>query len=344
MIIEKLRQLHIVGSVVVMPDFFVDRIIRLESREKLCSMLEEKAKFGGGSIRGIPTSDIKGGNAVNVAYALAKLGVRVTLFTVADEMGAAMLRQVFSKFGDKVTLRISNGRHGFTTSFEFPGENGSANVMVSDIGDNANFGPDRISSSEDAAILKNADAAMVVNWASNLKGTELAEQAFKSSPSGFHFIDPADIDTRKQDFLDSLKRLSGITDCLSINENECNSISNALGTGSLLGPSYSQDEVKAAARKISEKIGISTDLHTRTGAAWSNGKETEFAHAIKVEPKILTGAGDVWDAADILGYLAGLDPGERLLFANACASLYVRDASAEPPAMNKVFELIERIQ
>ncbi len=344
MIIEKLRQLRIVGSVVVMPDFFVDRIIRLESREKLCSMLEEKAKFGGGSIRGIPTSDIKGGNAVNVAYTLAKLGVKVTLFTVADEIGAAMLRQVFSKFGDKVALRISNGRQGFTTSFEFPSENGNANVMISDIGDNANFGPDRISSPEDMAILKNADAAMVVNWASNLKGTELAEQAFKSSPSGFHFIDPADIDTRRQDFLDSLKRLSGVTDCLSINENECNSISNALGTGPLLGTSYSQDEVKAAAKKIAEKIGISTDLHTRMGAAWSNGKETEFAHAIKVEPKILTGAGDVWDAADILGYLAGMDPGERLLFANACASLYVRDISAEPPAMNKVFELIERIQ
>lgn len=344
MIIEKLRQLHILGSVVVMPDFFVDRIIRLESREKLGNLLEQKTKFGGGSIRGVPTFDIKGGNAVNVAYALSRLGVKATLFTVADEMGAAMLRQVFSKFGDKTSLRISAGKHGYTTAFEFPTGGDKVNVMVSDVGDNASFGPDKISSPEDAAILRNADAVMMANWASNLKGTELTEHAFRSSPSAFHFIDPADIETRKQDFRDSLKRLSAVTDCLSINENECNSLSDALGLGHVLGPSYTQDEVRSAAKKISEKIGISTDLHTRTGAAWSNGKESEFVHAIKVEPRILTGAGDVWDAADIIGYLAGLDPSERLLFSNACASLYVREPTGEPPVMSKVFELVERIQ
>ena len=67
-------------------------------------------------------------------------------------------------------------------------------------------------------------------------------------------------------------------------------------------------------------------------------------HAIKVEAKTLTGAGDSWDAADMLGYLAGLDPRERLLFANCCSSLYVRDPQAEPPTMPKAFELIERVQ
>ena len=52
----------------------------------------------------------------------------------------------------------------------------------------------------------------------------------------------------------------------------------------------------------------------------------------------------MWDAADILGYIAGLDPKERLLFANAAASLFIRDPSGEPPAMNKVFELVDRIK
>jgi ribokinase len=67
-------------------------------------------------------------------------------------------------------------------------------------------------------------------------------------------------------------------------------------------------------------------------------------HAIKVDAKTLTGAGDSWDAGDMLGYLAGLGPQERLLFANCCASLYVRDPQGEPPTMNKVFELVERVQ
>ena len=343
-IIEKLRHLSIIGSIVVMPDFFVDRIIRLESKENLFDMLTEKAKAGGGSIRGIPTTDVKGGNAVNVAYCLAKLGAKVSLFTVADELGATMIRQTFSQFGDKVTLRIASGRSGLSTCVEFPYEDTLVNVMVSDIGDNENFGSERISSEADRTILKNADGVMVVNWASNLKGTELTEFSFRNSPSAFHFIGPADIETRKHDFRDSLAKLASLTDCLSINENECNSLADALGFGRpLLGHDYSFDEVKGAAKRIAERVGISTDLHTKIGAAWSNGKDSAFAHTIKVEAKRLTGAGDVWDAAAIVGYLAGLHPQERLLFANCCASLYVRDPNGEPPSMNKIFELVERV-
>ncbi len=343
-IIEKLKHLNIVGSIVVMPDFFVDRIIRLEAKEKLFDALTEKAKRGGGSVRGVSTVDVKGGNAVNVAYCLAKLGVKVTLFTVADEIGATLIRQTFSQFGDKVTLRISNGKGGLTTCFEFPHEDTRVNVMVSDIGDNANFGPEKIAES-DRALLRNADGVMLVNWASNLKGTELAEFSFKNSPSAFHFIDPADIETRKHDFCASIQgKLSELTDCVSINENECNSLGDALGLGRILPSCYGVDDVKAAGKKMSEKIGISIDLHTRIGASWSNGKECVFVHAIKVDAKTLTGAGDSWDAADIIGYLAGLEPQERLLFSNCCASLYVRDSQSEPPTMNKVFELIERVQ
>jgi ribokinase len=193
-------------------------------------------------------------------------------------------------------------------------------------------------------LLKNADAVMVLNWASNQKGTELAEHAFKSSPSAIHFLDPADISTRKTEFRDALFKLGSMTDCLSVNENECDHLASALGLDALLGASYGADDVKKAAGKIAESVGITTDLHTRIGSAWSNGKEVEFVHAVKVEPKILTGAGDVWDAADMLGYIAGLDPKERLLFANAAASLYVREPTGEPPAMNKVYELIERVQ
>lgn len=342
-IIEKLRHLSTIGSIVVMHDFFVDRIIRLESKENLSGALSEKAKAGGGSIRGIPTTEVKGGNAVNIAYSLAKLGAKVSLFTVADEMGSIMIRQTFAQFGDKVTLRIANGRTGLTTCFEFPHEDTRVNVMVSDVGDNESFGSERINSEADRTILKNADGVMVVNWATNINGTELAEFSFKNSPSAFHFLDPADIETRKHDFRDSLAKLSGVTDCLSINENECNSLADALGFGQVLGCVYSVEEVKQAAKRISESVGISTDLHTKVGAAWSNGKESAFAHAIKVDAKRLTGAGDTWDAADIIGYLAGLHPQERLLFANCCASLYIRDPNGETPSMNKAFEMIERV-
>jgi ribokinase len=343
-IVEKLKQLNIVGSIVVMPDFFVDRIIRLESKETFFESLTEKAARGGGSIRGVPTFDIKGGNAVNVAYCLAKLGIKVTLFTVADEIGSAMIRQAFSQFGDKANLRITPGKSGLTTAFEFPHGETRVNVMVSDIGDNARFGPERLGSQEDLALLKNADGVMLTNWASNLQGTELADFAFRNSPSAFHLLDPADVETRKLEFADALSKLASVTDSLAINENECNSLADALHLDKPLGSTFGPEDVTRASKIIAGKAGISVDLHTKAGSAWSNGKESAFVHSIKVEAKAITGAGDSWDAADMLGYLAGLDPHERLLFANCCASLYIRDENAEPPTMGKAFELVERVQ
>jgi ribokinase len=333
------------NPIVVMPDFFIDRIIKLRSKEDFMDALNQKAKFGGGSIRNMPTVDIKGGNAVNIAYCLAQLGAKVNLFTISDKIGTAVLTHIFSKFGEKVNLRIADGKHGLTTSFEFINEQGlKANVMLSDTGDNINFGPERINSEDDLRILRNADAVAVVNWASNSSGTRLTEYVFKSSPKSLHFIDPADIETRRQEFLDSLTKIGNIIDILSINENECNSLAKAVGFDPLI-PSYNYDsvDVKNAAAKLAEKVGVSIDLHTRIGAAWSNGKETSFANAIKVEAKTLTGAGDSWDAADILGHLAGLDTKERLLFSNAYVSLYIRNALAEPADFKGVLDLLERI-
>ncbi|MFL6430818.1 MAG: carbohydrate kinase family protein [Nitrososphaeraceae archaeon] len=328
-----------------MPDFFIDRIIKLNSKEDFIDALTEKAKLGGGSIRGMPTVDIKGGNAVNIAYCLAKLGAKVTLFTISDKIGAAVLRHIFSKFEDKVNLRIADGKHGLTTSFEFINEQGfKANVMLSDTGDNINFGPERVNSVDDLKILRNADGVVVVNWASNSSGTQLIEHVFKNSPKSLHFIDPADIETRRQEFLDSLTKIADIIDILSINENECNSLAKAIGFDFLIpSNNYDSGDVKNAAAKLAGKVGVSIDLHTRIGAAWSNGRETAFAKAIKVEPKTLTGAGDSWDAADILGYLAGLDTKERLVFSNAYVSLYIRNSLAEPACIKDVLELLERI-
>ncbi len=84
-----------------------------------------------------------------------KLGVKVTLFTVADDIGCLTLRQSFSRFRDSVNLLITSGRHGRTTAFELPNESGvRVNVMISDVGDNSDFGPDRVNSPEHLNYLK----------------------------------------------------------------------------------------------------------------------------------------------------------------------------------------------
>ncbi len=332
------------NPIVVMPDFFVDRIIKLRSKEEFFGTINDKAAKGGGSLRDITTLDLKGGNATNVAYCLAKLGVKVSLFTVANDIGASILRQTFSKFGDSVSLFIANGKHGLTTALELPNDSGTkVNIMVSDVGDIKNFGPDKINSPSHLECLRDADATVVVNWGSNIKASQLAEYAFKSSPKALHFIDPADIESRNQEFKDSLESLVELTDVLSINESEYNSLAKITGLIPLEASFDNITAIESAAKQLAEKLGSSIDLHTSKGAAWSNGNETSFVRAIRVEVKNLTGAGDTWNSADVIGYLAGLDAAERLTFSNAAVSLYLRNHLAEPPTSDEVFDLLGRI-
>ena len=73
-----------------------------------------------------------------------------------------------------------------------------------------------------------------------------------------------------QEFLNSLKSISEITNVLSINENECNCLVREIGLGCQLTHScgYKPADVKNAAKNLAAKVGIDIDLHTIKGAAW----------------------------------------------------------------------------
>src|ERR1022692_416388 len=56
------------GLITVLPDYFVDRFLRVENFEELAKAIKGKGEEGGGgSIRGVRQSELKGGNAVNLA-------------------------------------------------------------------------------------------------------------------------------------------------------------------------------------------------------------------------------------------------------------------------------------
>jgi ribokinase len=339
---EKLKLLKFDGKIVVLPDFFLDRIIKINSKDELFRMINSKTTIGGGSIRGVNTFDIKGGNAVNVAYCLAKMGLSVTLFTVADNIGTSILHTIFSKFGKSISLLIKNGKHGSTTSLEFHNNEEYANVMISDVGDNRNFGPEMVSLPEDLDVINSAKAVVLTNWGSNLKGTDLAYHLFTNSPEAFHFLDPADIETRKEEFRDTLKKISYKIDVLSINENECTSLLKACNLDSRLSLDFNDIEnVKKAVKTLSSEFELRIDLHTRIGGAGSDGKDVIFVNSFYTDPKKVTGSGDCWDAADLVGYFAGLDTTERLLFSNACASLYIGRKEFEPPTIAEAVDFIQ---
>src|SRR5438445_4444700 len=195
--LEQLQNLNFVGSVVVLNDFFLDRIIKIDNITKLFDLILQK-KFLGGSIRGIPQVDLKGGNATNVALALAKLGAPVSLITVANKTNSQILQDAFSEF-PKSSLHIIDGKPGMTTSLEFNNNDGVVNVMLSDLGDNENFGPEKLGPKEQN-IIKNADAIIVTNWESNNKGTDLSKFVFEKSLKSLHFLNIANLQTIQDEF------------------------------------------------------------------------------------------------------------------------------------------------
>jgi ribokinase len=330
--LEKLQNLNIVGSVVVLNDFFLDRIIKIQNIVTLYDLISKKSQLGG-SIRGIPQTDLKGGNATNVAYALARLGAPVSLITVANKSSSHILHETFSEFSN-CSLFLIDGNPGRTTSLEFSNNGCPVNIMLSDLGDNENFGPEKLGQKEQTAI-QNADAVIVTNWASNEKGTELSKYVFGKSTKSLHFLDPADIQSRPGEFKEAISELASNLDSLCLNENECNILLKQFDLGII----SNEEETKKLVSSLSEKTSVTIDLHTSNGAFWSNGKEVEFVKSFPIEVKFVTGAGDVWDAANILGYLAGLEVKERLLFANAASSLYVGSSNGMPPIMQQVLSL-----
>jgi len=331
--LENLQNLNIVGSVVVLNDFFLDRIIKIQNIVTLYDLISKKSQLGG-SIRGIPQTDLKGGNATNVAYALARLGAPVSLITIANKSCSHILHETFSEFLN-CSLFLIDGNPGRTTSLEFSNNGLPVNIMLSDLGDNENFGPEKLGQKEQT-VIQNADAIIVTNWASNEKGTELSKYVFSKSMKSLHFLDPADIQSRPGEFKEAILELSSNLDSLCLNENECNILLKQFD----LGIVSNEEETKKLVSSLSEKTSVTIDLHTLNGAFWSNGKEVEFVKSFPAEVKFVTGAGDVWDAANILGYLAGLEAKERLLFANAAASLYVGSLNGMPPTMQEVLSIL----
>ena len=324
------------GPVVVLNVFFLDRIISVPDVGSFYGQIMEKINFGG-SIRDIPQRDLKGGNATNVAYALARLGCTVSLIAVADREGHALIKETFSGL-DNASLYLIDGKPGRTTALEFQNGDHIVNIMYSDLGDNANFGPERLGPTERGAI-KKAAAVLVTNWASNRKGTELAKFAFSESAGALHMLDPADIQTRSREFKESIPRI-GKMDSLCINENECNILLSQFGLGRL----YGTEETKDLVMELSKKSSVPIDLHGVGGSYWSDGHEVEFVGSFPVKPLLVTGAGDVWDAANAMGYLAELEPSERLLFANAAAAFYVSNPGGMPPSVDDALSLVHRHQ
>ena len=339
------RNARNLGAIAILPDYFVDRFLKIPSFEKLVTAIRQKGiEGGGGSIRaGIRQQEAKGGNAVNLGYALGALGARVDLIAIANSLHASVLKSIFAKL-ESVNLSLVDGDPGFTIAFEYLHRGRRVNVMVSDIGALGSFQSKDLSEEQWNSI-GNSKIVGIVNWGSLGYGNELSEDVFSLArkKGAKTFFDSADV-AEKSAKLPRLKKSvfdKALVDYISMNDNEARIMARVF-EHHRLPASYSDQELKKTVRVLSDSLGSRVDLHSRKLSLSCDREDLAFSPCHKVDQKIVTGAGDVWDSADLVGYLTGMEPEDRLYFANTAAGLYVSRETPEPPTLAEILSFMQK--
>ncbi|MEM3640901.1 MAG: carbohydrate kinase family protein [Candidatus Bathyarchaeia archaeon] len=340
-------------NVVVMPDFFLDRFVSLNwSVEAFSEKVAVVAGRKGGSIDGIAQTEFRGGNAINTASALTSLDVKVTPIVCTDKLGFQLIKfYVKSSKVDLSHIKICE-KMSITTAMEFQTENGKVNVMLRDVGSLADFSPQNLND-EDFKAFENADYVCVFNWAGTRNfGTELAETVFshvKTRGIGKTYYDTADPTPNKEKVQNLMRKVlrGNLVDVLSLNENEAVFYASQLsGKTEHLKESLSFEEsAKESAKLLAKHLQTRIDLHTTSfSATFTKSGEIAAVPAFKVPVLRATGAGDAWNAGNIVGDAYRLSDGARLALANAVAAYYVSNHEGKHPTRRELLKFCNKLR
>lgn len=333
------EQRHKECKATVLPDFFLDRLIDLDwSPHEFSGLVEDVAERKGGSIDGVPQTDIHGGNAVNVALAMEALGAKVTPIICTSQYGAQQLNHYFKDKTIDASHIKARGKASVTTALEFKSKNEKTNVMIRDVGSLADFGPDDLTE-EDYKAIDDADYVCLFNWAGTLNnGTRLAQTVFgkaRKSGKAKTYYDTADPTPNKPAIADLIQKVlkSTFIDVLSVNENEAVIYASMLddALNAKKGQVDFADLAMDAARILAKHVQTRVDLHTTAFSATIRGKTEVVAPTFKVQVRRATGAGDAWTAGNIIGDHNGLSDMCRLTLANAVSACYLSDSEGKHP-------------
>jgi sugar/nucleoside kinase (ribokinase family) len=339
-------------NTVVMPDFFIDRLISLNcDAEDFSKALGNIVKRKGGSIDGTEQTELRGGNAINTASALTALGMKVTPIVCTSKLGLELVKfYVASRRVDLSHIKILD-RLSLTTAMELQTENGKVNVMLRDVGALANFGPHHLYS-DDFEAIENADYVCVFNWAGTKHfGTELARTVFrhvKTKGKGKTYFDTADPTPNKGKISELVKHIlqGGYLDILSVNENEAICYASQLSDEvKELEKSLKFDRLaKEAAKILASHLSARVDLHTTSFAATFTKKGETVVPAFRVPVLRATGAGDAWNAGNIVGDAYKLPGAYRLALANAVAAYYISSPNGTHPTRRQLIRFFEKLK
>ncbi len=290
--------------------------------------MRAKAEQGGGGIHDVEQSEVRGGNAVNLAHALGRLGDRVFLITHADKNHETLLREALR--GLKVGLSLKERPAGLTVALEGRHLKRIVNVMLGDLGGAGEFPPSLLTESDWKA-MKSSRVVCMLNWAANTRGNELARGLRENLGDKKRiFFDPADVRDRVERFREllSLVKRKRVVDWVSLNKFE------ARATGTILHLRARNEE--RLCFLIARELDARVDIHTEEASFSSDGHVTVSHRTELMKPSRLTGAGDVWDAASIHFYLHGKNDSVRIALADTAARFYINSKEAEPPTEREI--------
>lgn len=335
--------------VVVMPDFFLDRLITLNQAPSVFAKnLLIIAGRKGGSIDRIPETDIRGGNAVNTASALAMLGVRVTPIICTSRLGLHLLNFHLKPLNVDLSHVKVMDRASLTTALELTSSVGKVNVMIRDLGSLESFSSADLSA-DDYDVIRTADYVCVFNWAGTRKyGTELAQKIFrvvKADGKGKTYFDSADPIPNREEIPELMKKVlkTKDIDILSINENEAITYASYL-TDEFTGQINTlrlDNLALESARVIAGSLSARIDLHTTTFSATFTNQGETIVPAFPVATLRATGAGDAWNAGNIFADLFGLSDEHRLTLANAVSACYLTDRDGMHPTRERLLQFLK---
>jgi sugar/nucleoside kinase (ribokinase family) len=220
--------------------------------------------------------------------------------------------------------------------------------MLRDVGSLEDFGPADLTEADYKAV-EGADYVCLFNWAGTKKhGTELAETVFRRAKKGKckTYLDTADPIPNKEQIPELMQKVlkSAQVDILSVNENE------AVTYASLLSSEVAEKRGKVefnelalfSAQILAKNLKARIDLHTTTFSATVTKERAFFVPAFKVETLRATGAGDAWDAGNLLGDANELSHEARLTLANAVSACYLSDPEGAHPTRQKVAQFLQK--
>ena len=320
--------------VVLLPDFFLDHFLSIANTTETEAHIRRLATQGGGNYPHIPQFIQQGGNAANTALGLARLGLQTHLICRTSPFGHHLLTYFLGTANVDLSHVKTDGALAITTALELGDRR--ANIMLGYPGSVADFSPD-VLTTQDYDCIQKADLVAVVNWNLNLFGTRLASDVFQYAHRHHvkTFFDTGDPSPKLSEVPTLLRDVikTPLVDILGLNENELRYYSGQTPR--------TQEEMLTAAKTLKQQMPARLDLHTSTFSCSLDGSCTVVPTERLSSILRATGAGDSWNAGNLLATLHGFPTEERLAFANLVAGLYISSAAPQPPTIEDVIRYLK---